>query len=325
MAYFMGVIVKNNMHLLSMCVVFITAMWPITSAAVSVKSVHYYPLRVAGMLDEGVNQLYRLYGYSEKEKLIAHRILTQLQTQEKTQKAVYEKAIQSVRSDEEKAQLRNEYEKQVKDLFDRMTRQKIILGLVEDPHATFFWNTAKAFGATALIGFLVYKALVTPQLPQQKPIITVSKEIMQPPIIPDVSKKMQPLMPKDTERMSGTPDDDSAQLLLENDGVVSLPIVSDSNMGITTKDTKDVAKKILTQKEIDLYTLRFKNLRTAAAWTFLSNTARLLLMGPIGLPIDAISLSIAALSGVGALYYKEQLDTTQELPRPTILDYVLPH
>ena len=282
----MGVIVKNNIILIMLCVC-------ITNAGEK-KSI---PLRIAGMLD---NMVIQLYGYSEQDKLAATREFEQLidymKQQEEKYRISYDKIKQSNLDEEAKKEsiknLENSFNKSIKGIPARIDFLLTIIEAGEQPDNKFVWNTAKVFGISALLALLAYKFVLAPQAPQTKIELPPSTST-QPP----ASQKSTPALP---------------------------PKITDSSIPQNLKP--DIQqKRELTPQEKALFESRYKTLGLASLWGYLTTAAVYLVPSPMPLGlINGILLAISTATGATALHYKERLDTTLELPKKTILDYVVP-
>ncbi len=112
----------------------------------------------ANIFDQAKNWISGLYDYNEQEKREAFKQLVALEQEIQEKKDAYEKAVKTV-PDDEKIELRNTFDQDMRNLLQRVIEQKRIIGIAVSPQARFFWNVMVGLGKLALGGLVVYKVL----------------------------------------------------------------------------------------------------------------------------------------------------------------------
>lgn len=110
------------------------------------------------VFDQAKNWISGLYDYNEQEKRQAFKQLVALEQEVQEKKDAYEKAIKTA-SDDEKIELNNIFDQDMRDVSQRIIEQKRIVGVAVSPQARFFWNVMTGLGKLALGGLVIYKVL----------------------------------------------------------------------------------------------------------------------------------------------------------------------
>lgn len=250
------------------------------------------PLRIAGMLD---NMVIQLYGYSEQDKLAAtseiEQLIDYMKKQEENYIASCDKINRSNLSGEEKKEvlenLKKSLDKNIKGVPERIDFLWTIIEPTEETDNKYFWNAAKVLGISGLLALLAYKFVVVPQAPHVK--IESPLSSTQPPAS---QKSVQTLPPK----------------------TIDNPALQNLKSDIQNK-------RVLTPQEKALFESRYKTLGLASLWGYLTTAAVYLVPSPMPLGlIHGILFAISTATGAAALSY----DTRLELPKKTIFDYVVP-
>jgi hypothetical protein len=110
------------------------------------------------VFDQAKNWISGLYDYNEQEKREAFKQLVVLEQEIQEKKDAYKKIVKTV-PDDEKIELQNIFDQDMRDLLQRIIEQKRIIGVAVSPQVRFFWNVMTGLGKLALGGLVIYKVL----------------------------------------------------------------------------------------------------------------------------------------------------------------------